>query len=143
MDSLHITLTLETLRTWYFHVNLEKIITLCSHKNLQKSVFLYKKYIRDYIQLYLQLYLSDVYSEHFFFYNIFFLKSKIILLILFKKRFSLFTAYLRKVFTNLIKLHKDAYLKRSKITCNNKSKINSTLFFLLEMSVALGKYVYI
>ena len=51
---------------------------ICKKK---KKRFSYKKYLRDYIKLYSQLYLSDVFSKHFLcFCNIFFTKSKIILL---------------------------------------------------------------
>ena len=61
-------------KTLYSHINLEELTTLYSNVS---------KYIRHYIQLYLKTYLSDVYSEHFFFfYNIFFTKFKMILLIL-------------------------------------------------------------
>ena len=45
---------------------------------------------------------------------------------------------LRKMFTNLIKLHNDAYLKKVQIvTHNNKSEINNTFLFSHEMSIAL------
>ena len=46
---------------------MKKIATLYSLANLQKNIFLYKKYVRDYIQLYPQPYLSEVYSEHLLF----------------------------------------------------------------------------
>ena len=69
---------------------------------------------RLYSQRFSQLSLSEVYTEHFFsFYNSFFTKSKIILLF-FKKCFYSLAAYLRKMCTNLIKLHNDAYLKQIK-----------------------------
>ena len=112
---------LEKPITSYSHVNLEKLITLYSYANLQKNVFLYKKHTRNYIQLNLQPDLSEVYSEHFFFfYNIFFTKSKIILLILLNTFFCLLAAYLRKMFTNLIKLHHDAFLKNEILTQQQK-----------------------
>ena len=42
------------------------------------------------------------------------------------------------MFTNLIKLHNDAYLKKVQIvTHNNKSEINNTFLFSHEMSIAL------
>ena len=66
-----------------YNFNLEKLIILYSHANLQKKKFLYEEYVRDYIHLFSQPYLSKVYSERFFFcYNIFFTKSKILLILL-------------------------------------------------------------
>ena len=42
------------------------------------------------------------------------------------------------MFTNLIKLHNDAYLKKVQIvTHNNKSEINNTFLFSHEMSIGL------
>ena len=60
------------------------------------------------------------YSEHslfrtlLFLYNIFFTKSKnlLILLLILLKAFCLLAGYLRKIFTKLIKLHNDAYLQK-------------------------------
>ena len=53
--------------------------------NLKNTFFFIKKYLPDCLEDYSQLYRPEVYSESFFFfYNIFFTKSKIILLILLK-----------------------------------------------------------
>ena len=41
------------------------------------------------------------------------------------------------MFTKLIKLHNDAYLKNQILTHNNKSEINNTFIFSHEMSIGL------